>query len=94
MNIHSGPATFLPSSSPELGSLISSQLTASSVAPVVPDTAKRTPSEFCAVERKSVYRVKIGLARNRERRETRPSPKERTRARVAEGNLVKEEVQF
>lgn len=59
---HSGPATFLPSSSPELGSLISSQLTASRVAPVVPDTAKRTPSEFCAVERKSAGERKPGSA--------------------------------
>jgi hypothetical protein len=50
---YSGPATFLPSTSPVLGSRISSQLTASSASPVDVETAKRTPREFDAVERKS-----------------------------------------
>lgn len=49
---HSGPATFLPSTSPVPGSLISSQLLASNVAPVLLDTANNTPSELLAVERK------------------------------------------
>jgi hypothetical protein len=51
---HSGPATFLPSTSPVLGSRISSQLTASKASPDEVETAKRTPSELEAVERKSI----------------------------------------
>lgn len=51
--VHSGPATFRPSTSPVVGSRISSQLTASSAAPVVSETANSTPSSFEVVERKS-----------------------------------------
>lgn len=57
---HSGPATFRGSRSSDDGSLISSHDTASRGSPVVDDTAKRTPSELAAVERKSARGVEDG----------------------------------
>ena len=53
---YSGPATFRASTSPVVGSRISSQLTASSGSPVLVETANNTPSELAAVERKSAAR--------------------------------------
>lgn len=77
---YSGPATFRPSTSPVPGSRISSQLIASSVAPVLAETAKRTPRALEAVERKSALvnelrperktREKAHRSENRPRRST------------------------
>lgn len=84
-DFYSGPATFLASTSPVVGSRISSQLTASSASPVVVDTANRTPSELAAVDRKSGTRDRGQVAGNqssKHREKTR-----RTGPGVAERDL-------
>ena len=77
-NPHSGPATFLASTSPVDGSRISSQLTASSGSPVLVETANNTPSELAAVERKSADTRERGqsIQDGRQTREVDPHDRE------------------